>query len=179
MLGTYLVVESGHDATGANVLITDYHFVADGSTTTATADLTTDGETVPVELTNRYEEDKGAIVITKKVRFNNTAADMDKQKTAVNKTFKFAVKKDGVAIAGSPFEITVTDGSSNKVVIPDLLEGDYTIEEIDSSGLVLEKVTGGKPFMDEEQLAACIPADDAMITWTQSSSRAGLNDSDA
>lgn len=38
---------------------------------------------------------------------------------------------------------------------------------------------GLKPFMDEEQLAACIPADDAMITWTQSSSRAGLNDSDA
>ena len=143
-LGTYLVVESGHDATGADVLITDYHFVADGSTTTATANLTTDGQTVLVELTNKYEEDKGAIVITKKVRFNGIAADTDEKKAAVNKTFKFEVKKDGVAIAGSPFEITVTDGSSNKVVIPNLLEGDYTIEEIERSGLVLEKVTGGK-----------------------------------
>ena len=86
----------------------------------------------------------GSLLITKNVFYNNSQATTDAEKSKVNGEYKFAVKKGGNPITGSPFIITVTDGVSNSVLIPNLEPGDYTIEETSSGNLEFTRAEGGK-----------------------------------
>ena len=85
----------------------------------------------------------GGLEITKYVMYYDAVADTDAKKALLNGDYTFTVKKDGTPIAGSPFTITVTNGISNSLIIPDLEEGDYTVEETGFNGLTLKSATGG------------------------------------
>ena len=108
--------------------------VKDSEGNAISAEAQTEQSNIAVSFTNTK---KGALTITKKVQYNGADATRDEQKALLNKSFTFAVKKDGDAITESPFTITVTDGLANSITIDNLEEGDYTIEETDSNGLVL------------------------------------------
>lgn len=95
-----------------------------------------------VTVTNELTQ--GSLLITKTVQYNGRPAHTDEEKTALNGSYIFTVKKDGVEITGSPFTINVTNGVSNSILIPDLEAGDYTIEETGSGNLTLVSAEGGK-----------------------------------
>jgi fibro-slime domain-containing protein/LPXTG-motif cell wall-anchored protein len=98
---------------------------------------------LPFEIENKRA--KGALKITKNVTYNNGAiGDIPEGKESlVDKEFKFTVTKDGTQIEGSPFSITITNGASQSLTIPDLEMGNYVITETDSKGLELTAYTGG------------------------------------
>ena len=98
---------------------------------------------LPFEIENKRA--KGALKITKNVTYNNgTIGDIPEGKESlVDKEFKFTVTKDGTQIEGSPFSITITNGASQILTIPDLEMGNYVITETDSKGLELTAYTGG------------------------------------
>ena len=98
---------------------------------------------LPFEIENKRA--KGALKITKNVTYNKGAIGVipEGKESLVDKEFKFTVTKDGTQIEGSPFSITITNGASQSLTIPDLEMGNYVITETDSKGLELTAYTGG------------------------------------
>ena len=98
---------------------------------------------LPFEIENKRA--KGALKITKNVTYNKGAIGVipEGKESLVDKEFKFTVTKDGTQIEGSPFSITITNGASKSLTIPDLEMGNYVITETDSKGLELTAYTGG------------------------------------
>lgn len=137
--GSYTVEEANADAEGYTWSVSgtgEVNVQAGGSASTT--------------VTNTYTPKPGALVITKKVQFNGADANTDAQKALLNKSFTFVVKaSSGTVVSGSPFTITVENGLSKTITIPNLPEGDYTIEETDSNGLTLTGATGGKSVSDK------------------------------
>jgi len=90
------------------------------------------------------KKQKGSLLITKNVLYNGRTAATEEEKAFVNGEYTFTVKKGDTEIQGSPFTITVTDGVSNSILIPDLEEGnDYSIQESNSGNLILQSASGG------------------------------------
>ena len=124
---TYYVVETSPDSGYETTYLNMTGGMKDGETTTINNKLIL-----------------GGLEITKNVLFNGGTASTAEEKAKVNGSYKFAVKKDGTEIAGSPFTINVSNGESNSIVIKNLDPGaDYTIEETDSGNLVLKGASGG------------------------------------
>ena len=99
-----------------------------------------------VEIINKLS--KGALLITKSVQYNHQSATSNDEKMLLNGTYQFTVKRDGIEIAGSPFSITVSNGVSNSVLIPDLEAGDYTVAETNSGDLTLDSSSGGSSVLN-------------------------------
>ena len=97
-----------------------------------------------VTINNKKVPETGSLLITKNVTYNGGTPVPAGKQSYVNKDFKFTITKDGTPIAQSPVTISVTNGSSNEILIDNLEPGDYEIIEADSAGLRLTGFSGGK-----------------------------------
>ena len=82
-----------------------------------------------VTINNKKVPETGSLLITKNVTYNGGTPVPAGKQSYVNKDFKFTITKDGTPIAQSPVTISVTNGSSNEILIDNLEPGDYEIIE--------------------------------------------------
>ena len=127
---TYYIVEKNLDS---NYELVSYSGEDDGLTQGGTAVITN----------QKKLPQKGSLLTEKNVTYNRGTVP-DGKEQFVYKAYQFAVTRgDGTPIDGSPFTISVSEGSSAKQLIDDLDEGEYIIKETDSAGLDLTDVQGG------------------------------------
>ena len=127
--GTYTVTE-----TNAETLIDRYHLVVDESTTEGKAEIKKDEAAEPVELTNTYAPDEGALEIMKTFVGTPEGADLDGMIFHI-----VGVDATGAEIFNE--DRTYADFKGGRLTIADLMVGTYTVTEEEPEGGLIENYT--------------------------------------
>ena len=144
--GTYTVTE-----TDAENLIDRYHLVVDESTTEGKAEIKKDEAAEPVELTNAYEPDEGALEIMKTFVGTPEGADLSGMIFHI-----VGVDATGAEIFNE--EHTYEEFKGGRLTLSGLMVGTYTVTEKEPEGGLIENYTLSEASIKEGEAEVVLNA---------------------